>query len=152
MDSREYLLSLFELAGVELGVPFAEQTPAQLQTWAEEKTEGRFIALIGETSTEGDTKYLIDYTFIFTVVWDIVYDPNEDEKRASKIAAKKLANNFKFFVDASPRLEIKDWDANTTFRDGTYLGTGVGLTMTIAILDTSGYCDINTSRIETLLD
>ena len=90
--------------------------------------------------------------FSFVCIWNDVYDPTEDEKRDTEKRADKLVKNFKYFVDASPKIDITSWNSDKVFRNDSYLGAGKGLTMTIEILDTSDYCNINTSRIKTLLD
>jgi hypothetical protein len=155
MTSLEYLLKLLGTSAEALGVPFVKTTPTRLQSWTVEN-EPPFIALVGVSESnskiQGSNNLLPSFDLAFVSIVASELDPTDEQITLQQIEADKLIKSFRFLIDKNEYASIDSFSLEELFRDGSYLGTGKGFTMTLTLPDLNDYCDLScntsTNKIE----
>ena len=82
------------------------------------------------------------YVCNFVVITSNERDLSNEDLINNKIYSDKLADDFSEFI--SKNKDIFDFNSTKSevFREGSYVGSGVGITITLSIVDMNKYCDI----------
>tara|TARA_R100001198_G_scaffold82570_1_gene55752 strand:+ start:42 stop:515 length:474 start_codon:yes stop_codon:yes gene_type:complete len=144
MTSLEYILKLFEVSAKQLHIDYVQETPTRFQKWAT-KNKPPYIALLGRTEssvTNNVNTKVKTYVCNFVVITSNERDLSNEDLINNKIYSDKLADDFSEFI--SKNKDIFDFNSTKSevFREGSYVGSGVGITITLSIVDMNKYCDI----------
>jgi hypothetical protein len=144
LTSLEYILKLFEVSAKQLHIDYVKETPTRLQKWAT-NNKPPFVALVNLSSTgalNDAQNNLITYDCSFVFVADNDRDPSTEDKNKAEKEASRLALNFLQFVKQNQDITLNGFTMSEFFRDGSYLGTGKGMSINLTIGDQDNYCDI----------
>ena len=150
LTSREYVLKMLKVTAESLGAAYTKQTPNTLQLWVRENG-APFIANISLSESKTSINNNIDYVsfqlgLFFVVSTD--YDITEEDKTNQENDSSKLASEFLFLLKQNDQtMTVQNGSLDPIFREGGYLGLGIGGVFTISLPDKNDYCDIfcNTS-------
>jgi hypothetical protein len=144
LTSLEYILKLFQVSADQLHIDYVKETPTRLQNWST-KNKPPYIAFINRTdSAVNNDAYVKIKTYVcdFVVITSNERDMTNDKYISNLIDAENLSDSFVEFIDKNEDVQNLTFTKDELFRDSSYLGSGVGLSVTFSIVDKKNYCDI----------
>ena len=144
MTSLEYILKLFEVSAKQLHIDYVKETPTRFQKWAA-KNKPPYIALLGrtETATTNNVNTRVKtYVCNFIVITSNKRDLSNEDLIKNNTYADELADKFSEFIGKNRDIFDFNYTKSEIFREGSFVGTGVGIDITFSIVDKNKYCDI----------
>ena len=152
IKTRIYLLNLCSLIASSMSVKFAKKSPEDLAHWIEDQVGSKpFIALIKLSSSEGLTPALTNFDFSFVSSVSLEYDPTDEEKIQAEQEAEEQAMSFLYLLKQTPGIKVSNWLLTETFRANSFNGIGKGLTLSVSVVDSNGYCDLEIPDYDSLI-